>query len=179
MQEKNTDRKEAEKGTRMSFEVIETQEQLDKIIGDRIARAKEAAKKEAEEEFKGKNEEYDTLKAKLKEKENHIAELGNKLEEMKNSGSGMSDELTKLKQQVQKYETDSVKTRIAREFGIDASLANRLTGETEEEIKADAKALKDIIGSTSVKRVPYNPETPAEDDKEAALKKMLQNMKGE
>lgn len=163
----------------MSFEVIETQEQLDKIIGDRIARAKEAAKKEAEEEFKGKNEEYDTLKAKLKEKENHIAELGNKLEEMKNSGSGMSDELTKLKQQVQKYETDSVKTRIAREFGIDASLANRLTGETEEEIKADAKALKDIIGSTSVKRVPYNPETPAEDDKEAALKKMLQNMKGE
>lgn len=163
----------------MSFEVIETQEQLDKIIGDRIARAKEAAKKEAEEEFGEKYKGYDDMKKELEEKSSRIDELGKALEKAKNDGSGYSTQLEELQKKVQKYETDSVKTRIAREFGIDTSLANRLTGETEEEIKADAKTLKDIIGSTSVKRVPYDPETPAEDDKEAALKKMLQNMKGE
>lgn len=163
----------------MSFEVIETQEQLDKIIGDRIARAKEAAKKEAEADLGEKYKGYDDMKKELEEKSSRIDELGKALEKAKNDGSGYSTQLEELQKKVQKYETDSVKTRIARELGIDTSLANRLTGETEEEIKADAKALKDIIGSTSVKRVPYDPETPAEDDKEAALKKMLQNMKGE
>ena len=47
----------------MSFEVIETQEQLDKVIGTRIERAKEAAKAE----FQSKLDELDTLTTKLEE----------------------------------------------------------------------------------------------------------------
>lgn len=163
----------------MSFEVIETQEQLDKIISDRIARAKEAAKKEAEAELGEKYKGYDDMKKELEQKTSRIDELGKELEKAKNDGSGYSTKLEELQKKVQKYESDSVKTRIAREFNLDPSLADRLSGQTEEEIKKDAKALKDIIGTTRTIRVPFTSEGGEEDNKEAALKKMLQDMKGE
>lgn len=159
----------------MSFEVIETQEQLDKVIGTRIAKAKESAKAE----FQSKLDELDTLTTKLKEKESKITSLSEELETAKAAKTANEAKIADLTAKVQKYEADSVKTRIAQEFGLDAGLANRLTGETEEDIRKDAEALKGIVGSTSVQRINYNPESTAKDEENAALKNMLQAMKGE
>ena len=159
----------------MSFEVIETQEQLDKVIGARIERAKEAAKAE----FQSKLDELDTLTTKLEEKESKITSLSEELETAKAAKTANEAKIADLTAKVQKYEADSVKTRIAQEFGLDAGLANRLTGETEEDIRKDAEALKGIVGSTSVQRINYNPESTAKDEENAALKNMLQAMKGE
>ena len=159
----------------MSFEVIETQEQLDKVIGTRIERAKEAAKAE----FQSKLDELDTLTNKLEEKESNITSLSEELETAKAAKTANEAKIADLTAKVQKYESDSVKTRIAQEFGLDAGLANRLTGETEEDIRKDAEALKGIVGSTSVQRINYNPESTAKDEENAALKNMLQAMKGE
>lgn len=159
----------------MSFEVIETQEQLDKVIGTRIAKAKESAKAE----FQSKLDELDTLTTKLEEKESKITSLTDELETAKAAKTANEAKIADLTAKVQKYEADSVKTRIAQEFGLDAGLANRLTGETEEDIRKDAEALKGIVGSTSVQRINYNPESTAKDEENAALKNMLQAMKGE
>lgn len=159
----------------MSFEVIETQEQLDKVIGARIAKAKESAKAE----FQSKLDELDTLTTKLEEKESKITSLTDELETAKAAKTANEAKIADLTAKVQKYEADSVKTRIAQEFGLDAGLANRLTGETEEDIRKDAEALKGIVGSTSVQRINYNPESTAKDEENAALKNMLQAMKGE
>lgn len=159
----------------MSFEVIETQEQLDKVIGTRIAKAKEAAKAE----FQSKLDELDTLTTKLEEKESKITSLTDELETAKAAKTANEAKIADLTAKVQKYEADSVKTRIAQEFGLDAGLANRLTGDTEEDIRKDAEALKGIVGSTSVQRINYNPESTAKDEENAALKNMLQAMKGE
>lgn len=159
----------------MSFEVIETQEQLDKVIGARIAKAKEAAKAE----LQSKLDELDTLTTKLEEKESKITSLTDELETAKAAKTANEAKIADLTAKVQKYEADSVKTRIAQEFGLDAGLANRLTGETEEDIRKDAEVLKGIVGSTSVQRINYNPESTAKDEENAALKNMLQAMKGE
>lgn len=159
----------------MSFEVIETQEQLDKVIGARIAKAKEAAKAE----LQSKLDELDTLTTKLEEKESKITSLTDELETAKAAKTANEAKIADLTAKVQKYEADSVKTRIAQEFGLDVGLANRLTGETEEDIRKDAEALKGIVGSTSVQRINYNPESTAKDEENAALKNMLQAMKGE
>lgn len=159
----------------MSFEVIETQEQLDKVIGTRIAKAKESAKAE----LQSKLDELDTLTTKLEEKESKITSLTDELETAKAAKTANEAKIADLTAKVQKYEADSVKTRIAQEFGLDAGLANRLTGETEEDIRKDAEALKGIVGSTSVQRINYNPESTAKDEENAALKNMLQAMKGE
>ena len=98
----------------MSFEVIETQEQLDKVIGTRIERAKEAAKAE----FQSKLDELDTLTTKLEEKESKITSLSEELETAKAAKTANEAKIADLTAKVQKYEADSVKTRIARECGL-------------------------------------------------------------
>lgn len=54
-----------------------------------------------------------------------------------------------------------------------------MTGETEEDIRKDAEALKSIVGSASVQRINFSPESTAKEEENAALKNMLQAMKGE
>lgn len=165
--------------TMEEFKPITTQEELNAVIGDRVTKARASERKTVEEEFTQKYADYDSIKSKLAEKENRITELGKELEQAKNAGSTNDEKIKELQAKVQKYESDSVKTRIAQELGLDAGLANRLTGETEEDIRKDAEALKGIVGSTSVQRINYNPESTAKDEENAALKNMLQAMKGE
>ena len=161
------------------FKPITTQEELNAVIGDRVTKARASERKTVEEEFTQKYADYDSIKNTLTEKENRITELGKELEQAKNAGSTNDEKIKELQAKVQKYESDSVKTRIAQELGLDAGLANRLTGETEEDIRKDAEALKGIVGNTSVQRINYNPESTAKDEENAALKNMLQAMKGE
>ena len=80
---------------------------------------------------------------------------------------------------MQKYEADSVKTRIARECGLSVELANRLSGDTEEDIKKDAEALKSVVGNVTVQRTQFSSDDGDKDDTKAALNSMLQAMKGE
>lgn len=161
------------------FKPITTQEELNAVIGGRVTKARASERKTVEEEFTQKYADYDSIKSTLAEKENRITELGKELDKAKSTGSTNDKTIKELQAKVQKYESDSVKTRIAQELGLDAGLANRLTGETEEDIRKDAEALKGIVGSTSVQRINYNPESTAKDEENAALKNMLQAMKGE
>lgn len=161
------------------FKPITTQEELNAVIGDRVTKARASERKTVEEEFTQKYADYDSIKNKLTEKEKRITKLGNELEQAKNTESTNDQTIKELQKKVQKYESDSVKTRIAQEFGLEVSLANRLTGETEEDIRKDAEALKSIVGSTSVQRINFSPESTAKEEENAALKNMLQAMKGE
>lgn len=158
------------------FKAIETQEQLDAIIKERIARAQETTKKEIEEKYS----DYESIKKQLSEKDTQLTELGNQLTEAKNKEDGINTKMQELQTKVQKYESDSAKTRIAQEFGIDSQLANRISGENEEEMRADAKRLKEIIGDTRWRKAPLKSNEPEkEDEKAAAYKKMLTEIKGE
>lgn len=162
----------------MEFKTIETQEELNAIIGDRVAKARASERKAVEEEFGAKYADYDSIKSQLAEKESRITELGNRLDQAKNAGSTNTKTIEELQAKVHKYESDSVKTRIAQEYGLDSGLANRLTGETEEEIRKDAQNLKEIVG-TRMRRVEFHSENQSDNDTRAALKSMLQNMKEE
>lgn len=84
-----------------------------------------------------------------------------------------------LQAKVKGYETSVLKARIAKEKGIPAEMADRLSGETEKDIKADADAMAGILKSIKGSAPLADPERKAPDAKTAALKKMLHNMKGE
>ena len=105
------------------FKVIETQEQLNAIIGERLSRVE----KKYSEEAAGLRKEIDTLTAKGKEDASKIADLEKSKSE--------------FEAKVKEYETASVKTRIAKEFNLPDAFASRLQGATEEELKKDAEAL--------------------------------------
>ena len=153
------------------FEAITTQEQLDAVIKDRLERERKTLTE--------KYSDYDDLKEKVSDYEKQIGDLNKSIKDNEKKYADYDQQLSALQTKVKGYESDSVKTRIAQEFGLDASLANRLTGETEEDIRKDAEALKSIVGSTSVQRINFSPESTAKEEENAALKNMLQAMKGE
>lgn len=135
----------------MSFTTIETQEQLDNIIKERLDRAE----RKMQEKYAG----YispDDLANKTKELNNKIAELGKSLNDANEAinkanekAKADADAIAGLQTQVKGYETASVKSRIAHEVGIPFELANKLSGETEEDIRKDAESLKPFVSTVT------------------------------
>lgn len=120
------------------FTPIETQEQLDKVIGDRVKRAEKAAEKAAAEKYA----DYEDLKT-------QVASLTAQLQAQTETINGHQSEVDALNAKIHDYETGSVKTAIALEMGLPYQMAGRLTGTTEEEIRADAKAMVALIGGSN------------------------------
>ena len=115
------------------FTPIETQEQLDKVIGERVRRAeRQAAEKYAD---------YDDLK---KENAKLTAQIQQQAEAISKHDATVAD----LNAKIHGYETDSVKTRVALEIGLPYQMASRLTGDDEKAIRADAESMVKLIGNT-------------------------------
>lgn len=154
----------------MDFKPITTQEEFDAAISDRLKRERESTSK--------KYGDYDDLKKKVADQESQISTLNKEREELDRKYAGYDKSLSELQTKVKAHETNSVKMRIANETGIPFELAARLSGETEEEIRKDAETMAKFV-SRSKYVGPLKTDTGTEPDgKRAALKTMLQNMKG-
>lgn len=153
------------------FKTIETQEQLDAIIKDRIEQAKRSEAKK----FEGYASPDD------------VASLNKQIEELTSASTAATKkyadydkELADRDAKIKKYETASVKSRIAHEMGLPYGMADRLTGEDEDAIKKDAEALKSILGTQPKRTTPLAGESDSSGDaKRNAYKKMLESIKGE
>lgn len=158
------------------FNVIETQEQLDAIIGERVARAEKKGEEKAAEKYA----DYDEIKKRLDDQVKEIENLNAQLTAQTESAATSGKELEDLKAKVQRYETDSVKTRIAHEEGLPFEMASRLTGDDEETIREDAKKLVELVGK-SKPSAPLGGQEPVVkgNDRDSALREMLTQMKGE
>ena len=74
------------------------------------------------------------------------------------------------------FETSSAKMKIAFESGIPFELAEKLSGETEEEIRADAEKLAGYINSNKQPSPKFSPETPTGDKQKTALLSILRKL---
>ena len=119
------------------FKIIETQEQLDAVIGERISRAEKKAAEKAIEKFA----DYDDVKTKNAEYEKTITELREQLGQKEADAATIAE----LETRVHQYEIGSVKTRIALESGLPYELAEKLSGTTEDEIRADAQTMAKFV----------------------------------
>lgn len=148
------------------FTVIETQEQLDKVIGERIKRERETVEK--------KYEGYLSQEEAAKKYEGYLSP-----EDVKKQYEGYlsPEEAAKKDAQIKGYETASVKTRIAHETGIPYELAARLSGEDEDSIRKDAETLSKLMGQKRIIPPLADPEGGIK-DKDAGLKKMLHELNG-
>lgn len=155
------------------FTAITTQEQFDAAIRDRITRAEA---KTAEKYAKHISPEaFEQKTAELTQK---ITDLNKIIEEGKTKSGESSKTIADLQKQIKGYETASVKTKIAAEIGLPYELANRLSGETEEDIRKDAELFKTLMGQKKPAPL-HNPEGGKGNSKEAALLGMLRDMKGD
>lgn len=116
----------------MSFTPIETQEQFDAAISDRLKRDRESYAKRFEG-YKSPNE----LQAITEDYEKRIKAL----EEAAAATQRTISEKDAKIAEGEKYRADLAKTRIAIEAGLNMKYASRLRGETEAEWKEDAAEL--------------------------------------
>ena len=148
------------------FTAIETQEQLDKVIGDRLRQEREAVEK--------KYEGYMSQEEAAKKYEGFLSPEDAK---KKYEGYLAPEEAAKKDAQIKSYETASVKARIANEVGLPYEMAARLSGEDEESIRKDAQALQKLMGSRRQTAPLADPEGD-KGGKDAALKEMLHKLNG-
>ncbi len=154
------------KGENMAFKEITTQEEFDAAIQERLDRQKESLLKQYEG-FEAIKEENENLK-------NQVNTLQSEIEKTK----GYSDEIAELTGKVKDYELNSLKTKYAMENGIPFKFAGRISGNTEEEIKADAESLSEIfkIQSKPPLKSTENKNVGGED---MSYRNMLKDLKGE
>jgi hypothetical protein len=150
------------------FEVIETQEQLDSVIGERIEQERETI----EQKYNGYLSPEDAAKK-------YEGYLSPDEVEKKYKGYLSPEDAAEKDNKIKKYEISSLKMRIANEVGIPHEMADRLSGEDEDSIRKDAKKLLKLIGTTRKAPPLRTPERVDADTKRAALKNTLAGMKGE
>lgn len=153
------------------FMPITTQAEFDAAIADRLSRQE----KTITARFEGAMQSADVEKLKTGY-ENTIAGLKKQIEEAGVREAESAKQLTELNSRIKGYETDSVKTRIALELGLPYQMAGRLTGETEEDIRRDAEALRGMM-SQGRPVAPLAKEPDGVRNADEALRGLLSNMK--
>lgn len=122
----------------MAFEPIETQEAFDAAIKSRIDRNTKSVTDEVTKKYEGYISPEDASK--------QTAELNKQIKDLTAKLGERDSSIADLTAKNKAYETASVKTKIAREYNIPYELADRLSGETEDDIKKDAEKLSAFVG---------------------------------
>ena len=146
---------------RMSdFKPITTQEEFDAAIKERLSREK------------AKYSDYDQLKSRVTELEKENVGLKSTIEGNNQSKADADKQLEELQNQIAGYETASLRTRIALQYGLPYDLADRLQGTDEESFKADAERLAGFI-KPATKVAPVRSTEPVLEKTENTLYKNL------
>ena len=136
------------------FEVIDTAEKFEEAVKERIAKVTS----EVERKYAGYMSKEDV--------------------EKKYAGYISPEESAKKDAEIRGFKMKEMKVNIALNAGIPYELAGKLSGETEEDIKKDAESFSKYLKSGNPAPL-SNPEPPAEDGKRAAIRSMLNGLKGE
>lgn len=148
------------------FKPIETQEELDRIIKDRLDRQKEVILKNYEN--------YDSLKAQVGELTKSLNDANATIESKKD----LEKTIEELTGKVKTHELNSLKMKYALENGIPYNLASRISGDSEETIKADAENLSNFF-KLQTPPPPLKTTEKTVDSKVEAYKNLLNGIKGD
>lgn len=134
------------------FTPITTQAEFDAAIADRLSRQE----KSILARFEGFMPAGD-VQALKSGYESTIADLKKQAEEAGGKLAASEKQLTEANARIRGYETDSAKTRIALEVGLPYGMASRLSGDTEEDIRRDAEALRRMMKPAAAPLASSNP----------------------
>ena len=148
----------------MTFKAIETQEELDQIIQERLSREK------------GKLADYDKIKTRNAVLETEVDALKSTIEETNNAAKTHEQTIADLNKQIAEKETVNLRTRIALQNGLPIDLADRLVGDDEESIKADAERLASFVSKKQTPPPLKNTENNLGEGKDGAYKNLIENL---
>jgi hypothetical protein len=148
------------------FTVIETQEQLNEVIKDRLEQQERVLKK-GFEGYKSPDE-VGEITASF---EKQLAELQSKADQQK---ADLEEEVRQAKAGAEAARMENLRMKVASEYGIPAELAQRIEGTDEESIRADAKVFAQF--TTSPVTPQATPERPVGDSTEEAFRSLSQKL---
>ena len=122
------------------FKTIETQEEFDKMIQKRL----EQKEREVSERFKDYLSPEEVAKVKS-ELEGKIKSANDSLKVERDKSIEHSKVVSELEQRAKNAETKWLKGKVAMEKGIPFELADRLIGDTEEELLKDAESVSSLL----------------------------------
>lgn len=128
------------------FIPINTQEEFDSAIKSRLARERDTISKQYAD--------YDDLKASIKNLTDQNNALTQAASEHGEKMKSLQDQLAEANTKINGYQMDIMKTNIAVEKGLPLELRDRLTGSTEEELKADADKLAKLFAVQNNNGIP-------------------------
>lgn len=150
------------------FKVIETQEELDKIIQARLDRQKESLEKQFAD--------YDQLKTRNEELENEVGTLRTTINDTNEKAKNYDTVISDLNAKISGYETANLRTKIALQNGLPIDLADRLVGDDEESLNADAQRFAGYVKPAAPVPPLGNYEPPVGDTKDDAYKNLVENL---
>ena len=116
------------------FKKIETQDELDVIVKNRLARQKE---------------EFESQIHELEQTKEQNVQLQASLKEATDKSAAYDQNISDLNSKITGYETAKMRTQIALKNGLPFDLADRLVGDDEESITADAQRLSGLVNAGS------------------------------
>lgn len=153
------------------FKPIETQEQFDEMVKDRVERAKKSAAKEYESQLAELEKRANTAN----DQAETIEQLRAKIKEAETGKTETEKAMAELSAQVTAEKLAAVKLRAAIDAGLPVEFAERLAGDDEESIKADAEAIKKMVGRSHVAPL-AGTENPPENETDSALRNMTREL---
>ena len=151
------------------FKPIETQEQFDTMIADRLKRERETITK--------KFSDYEMLKEKAENYDSAVADYEGKLQAANNKISDNEKIVKDMESKIAEYETSSVKMRIASKYGLPFEMAGRLNGNDEVTLRNDAETLAKMFVNTKITAPLRSTEVQRADTKDEAYRNMLKDIK--
>lgn len=144
------------------FKIIETQEQLDAIISDRLSRKEKAVRAEYAD--------YEEIKSQNETLNGQITELTGRVNDLTEKANSVDD----IQKELNKYKLDSWKTQAAVKYNIPMKLRDRIQGDDEKTIFSDAETLAPLLAQ----QTPKQPKKKAEPSGEgvSATQQALMNM---
>lgn len=122
------------------FKVIESQDQLDAIIKTRLERNEKKITESLTAQF---NEKYNGWVS-----PDDVKSYTDKIEELTKASETSAQTIADLTSKISTLETSRAKMDIAREIGLPIDIADRISGTTEEELRADATKLLAFVKPT-------------------------------
>ena len=157
----------------MADEKLFTQEEVNKLVGAARLEGKDTVRKEFEGWISP-----DELAKKTEDLNTQLNGLNEQIKTLTDEQTALKTQLSEKDGQIAKYEIDSVKTKVAKEFGLSYEAKDFLQGEDEKAIRESAKTLKTLVGS-GASAPAFNPEPASNGNStDQALREMLGKLGG-
>lgn len=149
-----------------------TQEELDNIIKERLARQEESIRKEYAD--------YDVVKKQVDDLSKELESTKSELIKSQSGNMEFEKTLEALNSKIKVQELSALRTKVAIEYGVPYALVDRITGDDEEGIRKDAQSLAEMFKPSNVPPPPLKSSEPQISDEDKAYKSLLKSIsKGE